>query len=236
LPGSDFSIYFDFQSAFIMDSARQPSPADQSLQTLRDIKRIMERSSRFISLSGLSGLSAGICALVGAWIAHGWLQEYTGDYFGRRAFIVEERDLLELKLIGLGVVVLIAALASSSWFTWRKARRSGLPVWDPTAKRVLINMAIPLIAGGLFIVGLFYRAEWHMIAPSCLIFYGLALVNASKYTLGEIRYLGLLEIALGLVNMYYPQWGLYFWALGFGVLHIIYGLIMWWKHERGPES
>jgi hypothetical protein len=219
-----------------MDSARQPSPADQSLQTLRDIKRMMERSSRFISLSGLSGLSAGLCAVAGAWIAHGWMQEYYVDFFGRYGHVRGEADQLKWKLIGLGAVVLIAALASSSWFTWRKARRSGLPVWDPTAKRVLINMAIPLIAGGLFLVGLFYHTEWYMIAPSCLIFYGLALVNASKYTLGEIRYLGLLEIALGLANMYYPQWGLYFWAMGFGVLHIIYGLIMWWKYERGPES
>jgi hypothetical protein len=219
-----------------MDSARPPSPADQSLQTLRDIKRIMERSSRFISLSGLSGLSAGVCAVAGAWIAHGWMKEYYVDLFGQHGHLREEADLLKWKLIGLGAVVLVAALASSSWFTWRKARRSGLPVWDPTAKRVLINMAIPLVAGGLFIVGLFYHTVWYMIAPSCLIFYGLALVNASKYTLGEIRYLGLLEIALGLANMYYPQWGLYFWALGFGVLHITYGLIMWWKYERGPES
>ncbi|MDP4150341.1 MAG: hypothetical protein Q8932_20345 [Bacteroidota bacterium] len=219
-----------------MRSANTPTQADPSLQTLQDIRRMMERSSRFMSLSGLSGLSAGVWAVIGAWVARGWLQEYNSDYFAGRAFVAEERDLVELKLLGLGVAVLIAALVSSTWFTWRKARRSGLPVWDPSAKRVLINMAIPLIAGGLFIAGLSYHTEWDLIAPSCLIFYGLALVNASKYTLGEIRYLGLFEIALGLANMYYPQWGLYFWALGFGALHIVYGLIMWWKYERRPES
>jgi hypothetical protein len=93
-------------------------------------------------------------------------------------------------------------------------------------------MAIPLMAGGFFVLGLMVHSDWGYVAPACLVFYGLALVNASKYTLTDIRYLGLLEIALGCISMYYPHDGLYFWAVGFGVLHIIYGLIMWWKYEK----
>jgi hypothetical protein len=219
-----------------MNSANTPPQADPSLQTLHDIRRMMERSSRFMSLSGLSGLSAGICAAIGAWIARGWMRAFYRDYSRPIPFFEKERDWFELKLLLLAAAVLVAALLSSTWFTWRKAKRNGLPVWDPTARRVLINLGIPLVTGGLFLAGLAWHAEWPLVAPTCLIFYGLALVNASKYTLGEIRYLGLLEIGLGLVNMYYPHWGLYFWALGFGGLHIVYGLIMWWKYERGPES
>jgi hypothetical protein len=207
------------------------SQAEQSLEALRDIKRMMERSSRFISLSGLSGVSAGVCALIGAWIARGWLtlpyddQDYTirGRY--------RDTSLLEHMII-LALCVLVAALATSTFFTWRKARRSQLPIWDLTAKRLAINMAIPLAAGGFFVLGLLDHAGWQYVAPACLIFYGLALVNASKYTLTDIRYLGLLEIALGCVNMYYPHLGLRFWAAGFGALHIVYGLIMWWKYEK----
>jgi len=128
--------------------------------------------------------------------------------------------------------VLIAALASSTWFTWRKARKNRLPVWDRASRNLLINMLIPLVAGGLFVLGLLYHSDWEYVAPACLVFYGLALVNASKYTLTDIRYLGLLEVLLGSISMYYPHEGLYFWTAGFGVLHIIYGLIMWWKYER----
>ena len=206
------------------------SPTEQSLETLQDIKRMMERSSRFISLSGLSGVSAGICALIGAWIAYGWLTPYAdsdpngqGDYY--------QHPLLP-RMILLALGVLVAALASSTFFTWRKARRSQLPVWDHASKRLAVNMAIPLAAGGFFVLGLLDHSGWKYVAPSCLVFYGLALVNASKYTLTDIRYLGLLEIALGCINMYYPHYGLRFWAAGFGALHIVYGLIMWWKYER----
>ena len=213
------------------------SQTEQSLETLQDIKRMMERSSRFISLSGLSGVSAGVCALIGAWIAHGWIESYFAEvpttYRGAsEGFRTGSWSAFEIKLVLLALAVLIAALATSTWFTWRKARKSSLPIWDHASKRLAINMAIPLVAGGFFVIGLLEHKGWEFIAPACLIFYGLALVNASKYTLTDIRYLGLLEIALGCINMYYPHEGLYFWTAGFGFLHIIYGLIMWWKYER----
>jgi hypothetical protein len=226
-----------------MDSSSQ---ANESLEALQDIKRMMERSSRFISLSGLSGVSAGICALIGAYIAHGWIMDYYGGAtlggevvrgtMGRHGYMHDEAEGLKWRLIGLSLAVLTAALISSTWFTWRKARRSNLPIWDLTSKKLIVNMSIPLLTGGVFLLGMFHNTDWDYVAPTCLVFYGLALVNASKYTLKDIRYLGFLEIALGCIGMYYLQRGLYFWALGFGVLHIIYGLIMWWKYERGGAA
>jgi hypothetical protein len=205
--------------------------AEQSLEALRDIRRMMERSSRFISLSGLSGVSAGIFALVGAYIAHQLIRHY-GLNADTEPFPAEARDIFQLQMLGLAAAVLVVALATSTWFTWRKARKSQLPIWDHASKRLAVNMMIPLAAGGFFVLGLMTRSDWTYVAPTCLVFYGLALVNASKYTLTDIRYLGLLEIALGCISMYFPHEGLYFWAAGFGVLHIIYGLIMWWKYER----
>jgi hypothetical protein len=212
-------IYFVFQSTF-MDSQHP------SLEALRDIKRMMERSSRFISLSGLSGLSAGICALAGAYVARGWMAVYRQED--------EALTSLKSKLIMLALGVLIAALGSAFYFTWRKARKNQLPIWDHSSKKLLINLAIPLATGGLFVAALLYHNEARLVAPSCLVFYGLTLVNASKYTLTDIRYLGMLEIILGLVSMFYAEDGLYFWAAGFGLLHIIYGLIMWWKYDQEP--
>jgi len=132
--------------------------------------------------------------------------------------------------------VLVAALASSFYFTWRKANNNHLPVWDRSSKKLLANLLIPLIAGGIFVTGLFYHNAWHFVAPACLIFYGLALVNASKYTVMDIRYIGILEILIGGVNLYFVSYGLYFWAIGFGLLHIIYGLIMWRKYDRSVDD
>lgn len=192
----------------------------------------MERSSRFISLSGLSGVSAGVFALAGAYFAYDWIYAYYVRYNNRPGYSNIDFTNLKWNLVGLGMVVLCGALASAFYFTWRRARRNHLPMWDHSSRKLIVNLVIPLAAGGVFVLGLLYHNNWQFVAPACLIFYGLALVNASKYTLSEIRYVGLLEIILGLVNMWYVGYGLHFWAAGFGILHIIYGLVMWWKYEK----
>jgi hypothetical protein len=129
-------------------------------------------------------------------------------------------------------VVLVLALFFGVFFTTRNARKKGLPFWDATVKRMLINLFIPLVAGGVFCLILLYHHLVFLIAPSTLLFYGLALINASKFTLTDIRYLGISEIILGLIAMVFVGYGLIFWAIGFGVLHIVYGLAMYIKYER----
>ena len=205
---------------------------NQSLETLQDIKRLMERSSRFISLSGLSGIAAGICALAGAWFARKEFEPYYNDYESRGGFAGYDFQHLKFRLLVIAMAVLSAALLSAFYFTWRKAKQNKIPIWDSTARRLSLNLLIPLVAGGLFVLALYQQNEWSFIAPACLLFYGLALVNASKYTLTDIRYLGYCEIVLGLINTQFTGYGLYFWAAGFGVLHIIYGFAMWWKYEK----
>jgi hypothetical protein len=204
----------------------------QTLETLQDIKRIMERSSRFISLSGLSGIAAGICALIGAWFAYKELQPYYTDYNARGGYFAPDFDQLKFRLLVIALAVLAAAWVSAFYFTWRKARHNKLPIWDLTSKRLTINMLIPLVTGGIFILAMYQYNEWRFIAPGCLVFYGLALVNASKYTLSDVRFLGYFQILLGLISTQFYEKGLYFWAAGFGVMHIIYGFVMWWKYEK----
>ena len=222
-----------YYKVLFMSEQNLTQPSDRAgLETLQDIKRIMERSSRFLSLSGLSGIAAGICALTGSWFANNKIDPYYGRYNDRGTFDKVEFHDLKMQLVLIAAIVLVAALLSSFYFTWRRARQNHLPVWDHTSKKLFINMIIPLATGGLFILSMLQYNEWRYIAPACLIFYGLALVNSSKYTLTDIRYLGLLEIVLGLINTQFIGYGLYFWAFGFGVLHIVYGAIMWWKYER----
>jgi hypothetical protein len=139
---------------------------------------------------------------------------------------------LEYNLIFLAGAVLAAALVSAFFFTWRRANQNKMPLWDHTSKMLAVSMMIPLIAGGLFILAMLRYDEWRFVGPASLIFYGLALVNAGKYTLNDIRYLGYSELILGLISTQFIGYGLYFWAIGFGILHIIYGFAMWWKYER----
>ena len=203
------------------------SKQEEQLNTLNDIKKLMDRSSRFISLSGLSGVFAGFTALAGAYLAH---QEINA-YLSHSVYDIWD---LEFNLLKIGFGVLIVALTGGLLLTLRQSRKKGLPFWDRTTKNLLINLAIPLFSGGLFIIALLivHPNTYGLIAPSCLVFYGLALINASKYTYSDIRFLGFCEIILGLIAMFYIGYGLYFWAIGFGILHIFYGMLMYFKYER----
>lgn len=212
------------------------SVQDQHLDALQDIRKMMQRSSRFISLSGLSGIAAGTWALIGAFFAYDWITEYNNTYEDYGHFTGSSFVQLKLNLFLLAMTVLALALVSAFYFTWRKAGKDKIPMWDHSMKLLTFNLLIPLIAGGLFILAMLQQDDWHFIAPTCLIFYGLALVNGSKYTLTDIRYLGYLEIIVGLISTQFPRSGLIFWAIGFGILHIIYGFVMWWKYERTPKK
>lgn len=205
---------------------------NHELETLQDIKRIMERSSRFISLSGLSGIVAGVCALIGAYIAYNWITGFHAENDGGVDNNESGFTNLKFDLLLLAGVVLVIALASAFYLTWRKAKHDKLPLWDPASRKLLFNMLLPLVSGGLFILAMVQYDAWIFIAPACLIFYGIALVNASKFTLNEVKYLGICQIVLGLISTQFIGYGLYFWAFGFGILHIVYGIIMWLKYER----
>jgi hypothetical protein len=222
-------VFTLYHKVLFMEEKNQSA---DSLQDLKDIRRIMERSSRFISLSGLSGVAAGICALVGVFFANQFLNNYYGSYNSKGFFSGDDFSKLKIRFTLLAAVVFAVAFISSFYLTWRKAKKQGLPIWDHTTKRLAWNMMVPLITGGFFILGMLRYDAWLFVAPACLIFYGLALVNASKYTLNDIRYLGYCEIVLGLINMFIPGYGLWIWAIGFGVLHIVYGIVMWRKYER----
>jgi hypothetical protein len=220
-----FTLYL---KVLFMEQMQEP------IQQLTDIRQMMERSSRFISLSGLSGVSAGIIALIGAGIAFFYLdfdQRYfdVNRYFAEMSYAKFGHSWLFITLDAL--MVLLLALFSGIYFTTRKARKKGLEVWDNTARRMVINLIIPLTTGGIFCLILLYHHMVFLIAPATLVFYGLALLNASKYTLHEVRVLGITEIILGLLASWLVGYGLIFWTVGFGVMHIFYGSMMYYRYE-----
>ena len=204
----------------------------QALEDLKEIRSMMERSSRFISLSGLSGISAGIIAILGAFVA-GWYvnTRIQGvSYNVTTGGNVRMDDVIFLLL--LAMVVLFLAVGSAAYFAIRKARKQSLPIWNKAAESTLINLLIPLGTGAIFCLILYTYGIFLLLAPSTLVFYGLALLNASQFTLKEIRYLGISEVVLGLIALAMPGYSLIFWALGFGFMHILYGAIMYFRYER----
>ena len=195
---------------------------------LAEIRSMMERSSKFMSLSGWAGIMAGIYALIGAYIAHVLL-----DFYPEAGHSPGVSSLAEyLPIIALSLTILVMALGSAIFLSYKKAEKRGEKTWNPTSKRLLIHMAVPLVAGGLLILILISKGLISLAAPLSLIFYGVALFNASKFTFEVLKYLGLIQIILGLASAYFTEYGLLFWAIGFGVFHIIYGTYMHFKYER----
>ncbi|SMD01609.1 hypothetical protein [Chryseobacterium sp. YR221] len=198
-------------------------------EDLSHIRSMMERSSRFISLSGLSGVVAGLAALIGAAYVYFVFKREGIDYFeGERNFFA---PALVKELTFIGTVILLVAVFSGYIFTAHKSKKKGLKIWDATTKRLLMTFAVPLLAGGVFCLALLFHHLFVWIAPTTLIFYGLALVSAERYTLTDVKYLGYCEIILGLFSLFFLGWGLVFWSVGFGILHIVYGLIMHKKYK-----
>lgn len=188
---------------------------------------MMEKSSKFISLSGLSGIVAGVAAITGAAFAYFYLQSHslTGDN--------QTQELMTL-LAG-AMVVLCVSIAFSIYFSWRKARKLHQSLFNKVTLRTLYNLSIPLVAGGIFCLVLLFEGNLRMAVAGTLLFYGLALVNASKYTFEEVRYLGLAEVTLGILAALFDQNGLLCWTIGFGLCHIIYGCVMYKKYDLKKE-
>lgn len=198
-------------------------------EDLQHIRNMMEKSSRFISLSGISGVFAGLFALTGDLYVYFLFEKKGVDYFdGTRNFY--NIDIVQ-HLVLVAMVIMILAIVFGAYFTIKKSKANHLKIWDTTTKKLLFNFAVPLATGGLFCAGLLYYQLHVFLAPATLIFYGLALFNAGNYTYSDIKYLGLCEIVLGLFSLFFLGYGLFFWAIGFGVLHIVYGIIMHRKYK-----
>ena len=194
------------------------------LKDLSEIKNLMTKSSRFISLSGLSGILAGIYALTGAAVAY-WLVENSA-----REYLILDGTIFKLVLLDLFLIALLSVI-TGIYLTTKKAKKKGAKIWDSTSRRLVINFLIPLIVGGIYILIILGQQKYGQTGALMLIFYGLALINASKYSIGDIRYLGFIEIALGLIGALYPGLGFWLWVLGFGIMHIIYGTWMHFKYD-----
>ena len=201
------------------------------LNDIREIRGIIENNTRFLSLSGLSGIFAGVSALLGSAVAK-WYLIKEDIHFTVSGTESLNRENLNV-LLGLAAVVFLLALLSVWFFTARHARMQKRPVNNKASRRWLIHLSIPMLTGGLFCFILISQGTLHLIPSLMLVFYGMGLLNAGKFTFEDISVLGLLEIVLGLMAVLFPFYGLLLWTLGFGALHVIYGALVYFKYNRG---
>lgn len=197
------------------------------IRDIAEIRSMMERSSKFASLSGLSGILAGIYALAGAFIVYHYYS-FNPDSVDYTNYSAESL----INVIAIALIILILALGSAVFLSYKKGNQKGEKIWNTTSRRLIANMAVPLSAGGIFILIFLAKGLVGLIIPSTLLFYGLAIYNASKFTFGEMKFIGLLQIGLGLISAYFIEFSLFIWAFGFGVVHIAYGTYMHFKYER----
>ena len=195
------------------------------LRDISEIKTLMNKSSRFISLSGLSGILAGIYALIGAAFAY-WLVSNSG-----REYLILDGTVFRLIILNL-IIITVLSIGTAIFLTTKKAKKNNEKIWDSLTKRLLTSFIVPLLAGGIYIIIILNNQKYGQTGALMLLFYGLALLNASKYTLGDIKYLGYTQIVLGLISALYPGYGFWFWVIGFGFMHIIYGAIMYFKYDK----
>lgn len=201
------------------------------IQDISEIRSMMERSTKFLSLSGWAGIMAGVYALIGAYLAYKVLY-FNPDEIVYASLSENEYSDGMLKLVVLAGSVLILAVGTAIFFSNRRAVKRNEKLWNATSRRLLVNMGIPLVVGGILVLILILKGLIGLVAPLTLIFYGLSLYVASRYTFEDVKLLGLIQISLGLISAYYIGYGLLFWALGFGVAHIAYGIYIHFKYER----
>jgi len=202
---------------------------------LEHIEKLMTRSTRFLSLSGLSGVAAGIIAIIGAVVAKTLADSVTGahSHYGRREELIGDVNLDLLIQLGIiAALILVLSALAAFYFSRKRALKMGASLFDQSALHLLRAFFPAMALGGFFCAAFVYYEQYYLVVPSTLLFYGLALWNASKFTMDEIFYLGISEVILGAVCMFLPEYSFYFWTLGFGVLHILYGVAMYYKYEK----
>lgn len=202
---------------------------NKQIEDIKAIREMMEKSSKFLSLSGLSGICAGVVAIIGAAFAYFYiLQELSNTHFATTHEAMFREIIL---LITDASAILLFSICFGIYFSWRKSVKKNLKPSTNLIKRTLYSLGIPLIAGGIFALLFLLRGDIGMAIAMTLTFYGLALINVSKYTLDEVHYLGLSELVLGIIAAIFPDWGLLIWTIGFGVCHIAYGTAMYIKYD-----
>jgi hypothetical protein len=180
-------------------------------ESLKFIRRTMERSSTFTAVPGLGGAGMGAIGLAATVLAA-----------NQRS---PERWLL--------VWLLAAAVAFSVGVTamWRKAAHLGAPLTGAVGRRFAMSLAAPLVAGAALTWGVWIHDDWALMPAVWLLLYGTGLLAGGVFSVAAVRLLGLAFMALGVAALATPPaWGNVWLGMGFGGLQLVFGLYIARRH------
>ncbi|MBI2679140.1 MAG: hypothetical protein HYX28_10200 [Candidatus Koribacter versatilis] len=186
------------------------------LDDLRYIRQAMASAGSFTAVSGRGQMLVGATALVAAaasqhmFLGSGWMT---------------------LWLAEAAVAIAISLLMSE-----RKAKRMGVPLWSAVARKFVLALVPPLVAGGVLTVALWFADESHagvrhLVPGMWLLLYGTAVVTGGSFSVRVVPLMGYAFMVLGGVALALPLgWAWLVLGAGFGGLHILFGWVIARQH------
>ena len=205
---------------------------------ISSIKEMMEKSSKFSSLSGISIFFTGLFAIIGAVVIYFDVsftfinQEISYSQLINKNGNPNDLFLKVKLLIYIASIILFLSLLVLYLSAKSKAKKEEVNLFTPSFGRTLISLFIPVLSGGVFSLFLIHHGLYGLVAPATLIFYGLGLINASNHSYDELEKLGYLELFLGISASYFMGTGLIFWVVGFGFGHVFFGGYLHYKYDK----
>ncbi|MGI8961221.1 MAG: hypothetical protein ACR2IV_15930 [Bryobacteraceae bacterium] len=178
----------------------------RAADNLRFIRDTMERAASFTAVPGWGGVVIGFTALGAGAVAFG--RSPHGQFF-----VWFSEALLALAIAGLALRI--------------KSKRLALSLQSRPARRALLSFMPPLLAGAILTVVL-YRLQIFGVTPGLwLLLYGAAVVTGGAFSVRIVPVMGLCFMLLGAISLFaQPQWSNLFLTLGFGGLHIAFGIVI----------
>jgi hypothetical protein len=200
-----------FHRSIRSSSAHSPAFSADAADDLRFIRDTMERSAAFTAISGWGYILLGLTACAAAWLA----AHQASPFAWLRVWLAE------------GILAVAIGLISCAW----KANRRGLPLFSGPARKVALSLAPPLVAGAFLTFSLFRAGLPSALPPTWLLLYGAGIITGGAFSVAILPIMGLCFMLLGGLAVLAPAaWGNWFLALGFGGLHVVFGLLIARRH------
>jgi hypothetical protein len=180
----------------------------RAMENLEFIRDTMERSTHFTAVPGYGGMLIGFTAIGAAYIAH------------TQAPLIRDWVIVWL-------VEAVLAFCIGLFAMWQKSKLAGTTLNSVPAKKMILSFVPPMICGVIITLGLWRYGDFVSMIPVWLLLYGAAVVTGGSYSVRAVPIMGWCFIALGAIAFFLPaNTGNLMMTLGFGLLHMVFGLVI----------
>ena len=181
------------------------------MDNLRFIRETMEAAGTFTAVSGWGQVVVGTTAVAAALIA------------GNFAFSVH--------WVVVWAVEAFLALLISVWFMYDKARSASLPLLTGSARKLLFSFTPVFVVGIVVTFAFMYRGMYALLPGIWMLLYGTGVVAAGAFSVRIVPVMGAAFIVAGGATLFAPaSWSTALMILGFGFLHIFFGVLIARRH------